>query len=212
MDYHIIGFRECASEVARYLVAIEGLDLQDPLRVRLTSHLQCYSAQRELSLKTSIPSSIPWSATPAPNNFNQYSASMGPLPGNSGQDHHGQSTYNCSEPRLSGHQELTPRMDNALQRIGGGHQELPRLGGHQDNAFGQYGRVNPTGAGGPHHSSSMALVQQPTPGLAQMQGGSNPPQYHPGFASGGYGSGGAFNQHASATGRPYRPWGAELAY
>lgn len=95
-------------------------------------------------------------------------------------------------------------MDNALQRIGG-QQELPRM----DNAFGQYGRVNP---GGTPHSSSMALVQQPTPGLAQMQG-SNPGQYHPGFAStGGYGSGGAFNQHASATGRPYRPWGAELAY
>lgn len=52
MDYHIIGFRECASEVARYLVTIEGMDIQDPLRLRLMSHLQCFVTQRELSSKT----------------------------------------------------------------------------------------------------------------------------------------------------------------
>lgn len=53
MEYHIIGFRECASEVARYLVTIEGMDIQDPLRLRLMSHLQCFLSQRELSAKTS---------------------------------------------------------------------------------------------------------------------------------------------------------------
>ncbi|XP_071946672.1 hairy/enhancer-of-split related with YRPW motif protein 1-like [Antedon mediterranea] len=47
-DYRSIGFRECASEVARYLVTVEGMDIQDPLRLRLMSHLQCYTAQREL--------------------------------------------------------------------------------------------------------------------------------------------------------------------
>ncbi|OQR73782.1 hairy/enhancer-of-split related with YRPW motif protein-like [Tropilaelaps mercedesae] len=47
MDYHRVGFRECASEVARYLVAVEGMDIQDPLRLRLLSHLQCYGNQRE---------------------------------------------------------------------------------------------------------------------------------------------------------------------
>lgn len=54
MDYHIIGFRECASEVARYLVTIEGLDIQDPLRLRLISHLQCFVAQREISVKSTV--------------------------------------------------------------------------------------------------------------------------------------------------------------
>lgn len=49
MDYHIIGFRECAAEVARYLVTIEGMDIQDPLRLRLMSHLQYFSQQREIS-------------------------------------------------------------------------------------------------------------------------------------------------------------------
>lgn len=43
LDYHSIGFRECAAEVARYLVTVEGMDIQDPLRMRLMSHLQVRS-------------------------------------------------------------------------------------------------------------------------------------------------------------------------
>ncbi|KFM75136.1 Hairy/enhancer-of-split related with YRPW motif protein, partial [Stegodyphus mimosarum] len=66
MDYHGIGFRECASEVARYLVGFEGLDLQDPLRLRLMSHLQCFSAQRDLALKSphqGATTHTPWFST-----------------------------------------------------------------------------------------------------------------------------------------------------
>lgn len=62
MDYHVIGFRECMSEVARYLGTVEGMDLQDPLRIRLISHLQCYATQRELATKQA---STPW-------NYNSY--------------------------------------------------------------------------------------------------------------------------------------------
>ncbi|XP_010209461.1 PREDICTED: hairy/enhancer-of-split related with YRPW motif protein 2, partial [Tinamus guttatus] len=39
MDFMSIGFRECLTEVARYLTSVEGLDTSDPLRVRLVSHL-----------------------------------------------------------------------------------------------------------------------------------------------------------------------------
>ncbi|XP_055374496.1 hairy/enhancer-of-split related with YRPW motif protein [Condylostylus longicornis] len=56
LDYHIIGFRECAAEVARYLVTIEGMDIQDPLRLRLMSHLQYFVQQRELSAKSTAVS------------------------------------------------------------------------------------------------------------------------------------------------------------
>jgi len=42
----IPGFRECASEVARYLVSIEGLD---DIRLRLMSHLQMFISQKEFS-------------------------------------------------------------------------------------------------------------------------------------------------------------------
>ncbi|KAK3588581.1 hypothetical protein CHS0354_001906 [Potamilus streckersoni] len=63
-DYHSVGFRECAAEVARYLVTVEGIDLQDPMRLRLLSHLQCYSAQRETSAKVSYQNSS-WNAMPS---------------------------------------------------------------------------------------------------------------------------------------------------
>ncbi|CAG9828774.1 unnamed protein product [Diabrotica balteata] len=68
MDYHGMGFRECVAEVARYLERIEGLDVQNPLRLRLTSHLQCCAAQRELASKqtTSAPWGYPASQPPYP--------------------------------------------------------------------------------------------------------------------------------------------------
>ncbi|CAO1400262.1 unnamed protein product [Diamesa serratosioi] len=59
MDYHVIGFRECVSEVARYLISVEGMDLQDPMRLRLMSHLQCFVAQRELTVKSTNTSATP---------------------------------------------------------------------------------------------------------------------------------------------------------
>ncbi|KAJ9583753.1 hypothetical protein L9F63_021916, partial [Diploptera punctata] len=77
MDYHNIGFRECAAEVARYLVTVEGMDIQDPLRLRLMSHLQCFAAQRELASKQAAASS--WSYGGAPTT-QHYPPSPGPAP------------------------------------------------------------------------------------------------------------------------------------
>lgn len=62
MDYHIIGFRECAAEVARYLVTIEGMDIQDPLRLRLMSHLQYFVQQREMSKGCPVSPGATWAA------------------------------------------------------------------------------------------------------------------------------------------------------
>nr|XP_040580660.1 hairy/enhancer-of-split related with YRPW motif protein-like [Lepeophtheirus salmonis] len=45
-EYQIMGIRECVAEVSRYLVSIEGMDSQDPLKLRLISHLQMYASQR----------------------------------------------------------------------------------------------------------------------------------------------------------------------
>lgn len=47
-----IGFRECLTEVARYLSSVEGLDSGDPLRVRLVSHLSSCASQREAAAMT----------------------------------------------------------------------------------------------------------------------------------------------------------------
>lgn len=64
MDYHGMGFRECVAEVVRYLERIEGLDIQNPLRLRLTSHLQCCAAQRELASKQAT-TGAPWTYGPS---------------------------------------------------------------------------------------------------------------------------------------------------
>jgi YRPW motif-containing protein len=66
MDYHGLGFRECAAEVARYLVTVEGMDVQDPLRLRLMSHLQCFAAQREIATKQAAAAAASvWPGTPS---------------------------------------------------------------------------------------------------------------------------------------------------
>ncbi|XP_026854769.1 hairy/enhancer-of-split related with YRPW motif protein 2 [Electrophorus electricus] len=53
MDFMSIGFRECLTEVARYLSTVEGLDSSDPLRARLVSHLSSCASQREAAAMTS---------------------------------------------------------------------------------------------------------------------------------------------------------------
>lgn len=86
MDYHVIGFQECVSEVARYLIAHEGMDIQNPLRMRLLSHLRCFAAQRELSIKSATPSAnqnwtAPSPAYPLPqNNYASTTSTLAPPP------------------------------------------------------------------------------------------------------------------------------------
>ena len=50
LDYRVMGFRECVAEVARYMTNVEGIDMKDPLRVRLLNHLENILAQRELGI------------------------------------------------------------------------------------------------------------------------------------------------------------------
>ena len=44
VEHHGAGFRECMGEVSRYLVAVEGMHIEEPLRLRLMSHLHAFSA------------------------------------------------------------------------------------------------------------------------------------------------------------------------
>lgn len=61
MDYRTVGFRECAAEVTRYLISVEGLDIQDPMKLRLMNHLQCYCAQRDAAARSSLQNGTAWS-------------------------------------------------------------------------------------------------------------------------------------------------------
>lgn len=49
-----MGFRECVSEVSRYLGSVEGIDTKDPLRVRILSHLESFLTQRELAINAAV--------------------------------------------------------------------------------------------------------------------------------------------------------------
>lgn len=45
-EYYSMGFRVCIGEVDTFL-SKEGMDMQDPLRLRMMSHLQCVGVQRQ---------------------------------------------------------------------------------------------------------------------------------------------------------------------
>ena len=38
-----MGFRDCVSDISKYLVETEGLSLNNSFRLRLLSHLQCFT-------------------------------------------------------------------------------------------------------------------------------------------------------------------------
>lgn len=116
-DYHVVGFRECASEVARYLVTMEGMDIQDPLRLRLMSHLQCFVAQRELQLKSNNSGLANISNDP----LSPTSATVNPISPNMGQS---PSTTNSS-------QWSTPT--SSYQHGSNGYQMMPTT--YQQNAY-----------------------------------------------------------------------------
>lgn len=164
MDYRSVGFRECAAEVARYLVSVEGLDLQDPLRLRLMNHLQCYSAQRDAASKASLQSLQPWSTS-------SFNAQYPPANSYSGGVFGSQPTPPCS---------TLPAYPDPSRPATGSHQTVTS-------------------------SSSQVAAAHALSGLSQLPASlpanslpSSP--YPPGLGQNGSGV------------KPYRPWGAELAY
>uniref|UniRef100_A0A3B4BAI1 Uncharacterized protein n=1 Tax=Periophthalmus magnuspinnatus TaxID=409849 RepID=A0A3B4BAI1_9GOBI len=56
-DFLSLGFRECVSEVSRYLSSVEGLDCMDPLRSRLLSHLTSCACRLHLPPQHHYPPS-----------------------------------------------------------------------------------------------------------------------------------------------------------
>lgn len=54
LDYRIMGIRECVAESARYLTSVEGVDMKDPMRIRLLNHLENFLSQRELAVNAAV--------------------------------------------------------------------------------------------------------------------------------------------------------------
>ncbi|XP_004678891.1 PREDICTED: hairy/enhancer-of-split related with YRPW motif-like protein [Condylura cristata] len=60
VDFRSIGFRECLTEVIRYLGVLEGPGSRaDPVRIRLLSHLNSYAAEMEPSPAAAGPLAFP---------------------------------------------------------------------------------------------------------------------------------------------------------
>ena len=208
LDYRSVGFRECAAEVARYLMSVEGMDLQDPLRLRLLSHLQCFSTQRAAA-KSSFQNSS-WNSVPSHaslNSVSQYSGnSMSTMaaimqPQHSNQsDHLNISTHNSlsshpptsySESRIS--QSDSSSLHNSM-RI-----PLPSSMGS---------------LAGPTHMSSMSSNSGQSitpPSLLPQQINTQFPMLNmnPMMSPNSYNSA-QLNQLGSV--KPYRPWGTEISY
>ncbi|CAH0694887.1 unnamed protein product [Spodoptera exigua] len=164
MDYHNIGFRECAAEVARYLVSCEGLDIQDPLRLRLMSHLQCFAAQRELAAKSTNWGYPQYPTTPVPQPQHGYTDLGGPR-----QD----------IPVTSA--ATTVAAPTAMSAIAAPLAAAPSYPHYPTPPA-------PPGPPGPHPAPPAPHYPTPYP-------------HHP-----------PHHQYSQNSSKPYRPWGAELAY
>ena len=212
MDYRSVGFRECAAEVARYLVSVEGMDLQDPLRLRLMSHLQCYSAQREAAAKHSLGNSFQgggWNSVGShPGLASQYGSgpgvgSMPPHPAPMISQHTtqtdqlslggaGLSSVTCADPSRIHHAQLPG--DNTMRLTTTGSVAAPQV-------------PSVSSSGAPQVSLHSQFPGVPSQFPVSLSVNSMP-MLSP--------SGHHYNSTAMSalgqSGKPYRPWGAELAY
>ncbi|XP_041360497.1 hairy/enhancer-of-split related with YRPW motif protein-like isoform X2 [Gigantopelta aegis] len=214
MDYRSVGFRECASEIARYLVAVEGMDLQDPLRLRLLGHLQCYSAQREAATKASIQTSA-WPPMPPHGGFNgQYNTNnMSSIGGMITSQHVGQSEQMSSMTGHSVASGVSSAVSFGESRLSQSESSTSSIHGHM--------RLPATGnMQVPSINSSSSQVSQISPPML-----SSLPQMHSQFPvglnvssvpsvmspnNGSSYNNAVLNQYQSV--KPYRPWGSEMVY
>ena len=234
MDYRVVGFRECTSEVSRYLVSIEGLDLQDPLRLRLVSHLQCYSAQREASAKAACGgpagTAPPPPPPPPPHPWTQHhqyappptagpSAGVMPMhnpaaahhrpamfdqstaPGGAGSSSYLEALGRGPVVQPSQHVDGSMRLSSAVVVGGGGGCNSSQLNAASSPATGGTASQPSAAAAsllGVHHAAQFLGINSTMPMLS-------PNGLH-------YGSSAAAAAMLGQGVKPYRPWGAELAY
>lgn len=216
MDYHNIGFRECATEVARYLVTIEGMDVQDPLRVRLLSHLQCFVAQREFAASGKVKPTTSWGyPTPVPN----YPTPRTPTPG---------TNIIGNLDRFPPQQPLLPPPPLHQSHDINNHVHYtdistscaqPTVLAPSPVANTHSRHLNPEQLPSSSNLTPLTSTASTSAAALSYQGAPVPHQYNNSFAPVPTSSNASmvhiqnYNQaNSSANMKPYRPWGAEVAY
>lgn len=182
MDYHSVGYRECAAEVARYLVTCEGMDIQDPLRLRLMSHLQCFSSQREIQMKQTSGWN-PLSSTYSSSQYNNMGSTVMPSMMQQQSDLSSLSSYN--------HSAVASLSCPSAQASNSMPSHPLRLGPSTSSMIPSASATSAT----PSSSLTQPSTSQFTSTSlnASWPTASSPNNFNP-------------------NGKPYRPWGAELAY
>lgn len=207
MDYHIIGFRECVAEVARYLVSIEGMDVQDPLRLRLMSHLQCFLTQRELSSKAN--------ASPAWSHSSSYQSAYAPHSSTYYHQNYAPQSASSSAPYIPQVATIPPHDQTA-------HQVPPHA--LHASAYATSATASAHDLYSSQHDASSGNPQSQQQQQSQSADQSNPTYTDISNLRGGYGNGAGYSVSTSSHGysstsnsynnnssKPYRPWGAEMA-
>jgi hairy and enhancer of split related with YRPW motif len=211
LDCRLVGFRECAAEVARYLVSVEGLDIQDPLRVRLLSHLQCFNAQREAAAKATNSHVQPWSTHAAAPSHHQYIGNAGP-PASSANT---TSTMMSHQHQLLDQSSSPAYLDPNRSHVIDGHgsaANMRLMTSSQSVSISSAG--TPTQSHqfvGSHQHSSLLAGLPPVHHSSQFfhsAAGATLPMLSPNSLHYGPSTATMLAQGV----KPYRPWGTELAY
>lgn len=232
MDYHNIGFRECAAEVARYLESVEGMNGRDPLRERLLSHLQYFAAQREYAAKSPAAAAGHHNAPPPPPGWYGHQAAPPPPPPTLPPVHHYPSTtsphrqqpppppppshnnnnYETSATAPDGIKSTVDADTAGLTTLSSvtsdyhhhhHEQQQQQQQHHHHRGRDDYQHQHQHGSTGNqlHNLQPVQPPAQPPSGYhdAMQQHQQHQQQYQP-------------DSSVSAQMKPYRPWGAEVAY
>lgn len=209
MDYHSIGIRECMTEVSRYFTHVEGMDPQDGISRRIMSHLQCYAAQRELSLKTSAHVSA-WnpSAFTTPHQF--ATPAVPPAPSSHSSGVSVDSYWNPPSISSTGQSMMDTSHHHHLQH----HHQMSH--GHMMPPPPPSSLIKSSSSPPPSHSSSSCPSSSSSSNHLYSSSvlPSTSTQY---FPAPGYGHGvvtaasGQVNGSGGSV-KQFRPWGGELVY
>ena len=180
MDYQNLGFRDCIAELSRYLVTVEGMDLQEPLRLRLMSHLHSFISRGSGAAAVGNPMAGSWQG----GYHHQYQVPPHTAP----------SSHKLAEPAYS--------------------SSIHDTGINNNQAYSRSGSLSAVSSS---HSTSYTV---PPPPPMYTNTGSYPAYATSSFPGSGLslhpGAGGGVAPYhitsPTVNGKPYRPWGTEMAY
>ncbi|PVD31924.1 hypothetical protein C0Q70_07350 [Pomacea canaliculata] len=206
------------------LVAVEGLDLQDPLRMRLLSHLQCYSAQREAAAKATLQP-VPPAWPPAPPAMHpvpvpSFNAQYGAMVPTGGQASSTQGTDAHSV--MTSHAASSSSASSVLNVFSDSRHMAGDASGGLGSLTAHHARGGPAVAMTTTSSAAASQPQAMSPplihSLPQFHASQFPPQSimpsasHAPYSHAHSAHAQSAGLHPSASVKPYRPWGGELAY